>query len=343
MIPAARRGRASSLDRGRESGERKEMATIDTHGDTGASPANPWPYRLALVTSVATFFLILVGGVVTSTGTGMAVPDWPTTFGHNMFLYPWSKMVGAVLYEHSHRLLGSLVGSMMLTLAILLWAVEPRRWVRVLGVVGLVAVILQGVLGGLRVVLAADALAMVHGGFAHAFFGLTAALALFTSPGWQAPVAIVSSAHGHRARRLALLTTIGIYGQVLLGTLVTHLGARMDAHLFAAALISAAVILLSVWVIPRRAEWPELVWPTELLRVLWALQLLLGLGAYVARFHAADVAVGRLLGLALPVSHRLTGALMLIAAVILTLRAYRRTGGCLQAAPRESLSPGVPA
>jgi cytochrome c oxidase assembly protein subunit 15 len=112
---------------------------------------NPWPHRLALATTVTTFLLILAGGIVTNTGTGMAVPDWPTTFGHNMFLYPWSQMVGGILYEHAHRLIGSLVGALTLTLAIFLWALEPRKWVRGLGIAALGAVVVQGVLGGLRV------------------------------------------------------------------------------------------------------------------------------------------------------------------------------------------------
>lgn len=202
--------------------------------DDRGSGWSPWPHRVAAVTTAATFLLILVGGVVTNTGTGMAVPDWPTTFGYNMFLYPWSKMVGGVLYEHTHRLLGSFVGSLTLTLAVLLWAVEPRSLVRGLGIAALAAVVIQGVLGGLRVVLAAAGLAIVHGAFAHAFFALIAAIALFTSRGWRAAVPVAHSTSALRLRRLALWTTVGLYVQIVLGTLVTHLGARLDAHLFGA-------------------------------------------------------------------------------------------------------------
>jgi len=313
------------------------MATRDTRPALD-QPTSPWPHRLALFTTAATFLLILAGGLVTGTGTGMAVPDWPTTFGYNMFLYPWSKMVGGVLYEHTHRLLASFVGSLTLTLAVLLWAVEPRRSVRGLGIAALVAVVFQGVLGGLRVVLAKDALAIVHGGFAHAFFALVAAIALFTSPSWRAAISAVRSTSAFRLRRLALYTTVALYVQILLGTLVTHLGVRLDAHLFIAALISVAVILLGFRIMPGRADWPELVRPTEVLRALWVLQLLLGLGAYVARFHAADVPLGPGLALALPVSHRLAGGLMLITGVVLTLRVYRRTGWPVAGACRETLS-----
>jgi heme a synthase len=304
---------------------------------------SPWPHRVALVTTIATFVLILAGGVVTNTGTGMAVPDWPTTFGYNMFLYPWEKMVGGILYEHSHRLIGSLVGSLTLTLAVVLWALESRRWVCMLGVVALVAVILQGVLGGLRVVLVQHGLAIVHGGFAHAVFALVAGLTLITSRGWRAPVSPLGSPEGFRLRRLAMLTTIGLYAQVLLGTLVTHLGARVDAHIFVAGLVSVGVILLGHRIVPARAEWPELVRPTEILRALWLLQLLLGVGSYIARFHAADVALGPAIGLALPVSHRLVGGAMLIAGLMVTLRLFRRTGWPDTAPKPKYLSGRVPA
>jgi len=147
------------------------MVVTDSAREVVRGAWSPWPHRIALVTTTATFFLILAGGVVTNTGTGMAVPDWPTTFGHNMFLFPWSKMVGGILYEHAHRLIASLVGALTLTVAIFLWALEARPWVRGLGIAAVGAVVVQGVLGGLRVVLAQQGLAIVHGGFAHAFFG----------------------------------------------------------------------------------------------------------------------------------------------------------------------------
>jgi cytochrome c oxidase assembly protein subunit 15 len=303
---------------------------------------SPWPHRIALVTTTATFFLILAGGVVTNTGTGMAVPDWPTTFGHNMFLYPWSKMVGGILYEHAHRLIASLVGALTLTLAIFVWALEPRPWVRMLGIAAVGAVVVQGVLGGLRVVLAQHGLALVHGGFAHAFFALLAGLTLVTSPGWCAPVTERAAPPALlRLRRLAVCTTAALYLQVLLGTLVTHLSARLDAHLFVGALVSVAVILLGFWILPGRAAWPDLVRPAEILRVLWIVQLLLGLGAYLAKFQRADIGLGAELSLVLPVSHRLAGGLMLITSLVIVLRIYRRTGGSDSEAARRPASPGV--
>src|SRR5213592_662720 len=111
-----------------------------------AEQDSPWPHRLALLTTVATFPLLFVGGLVTSTGSGLAVPDWPTTFGYNMVLFPWSRMVGGILYEHSHRLMGALVGLLTLALAGALWRAGGR--LRRLGLVAVAVVLAQGVLGG---------------------------------------------------------------------------------------------------------------------------------------------------------------------------------------------------
>jgi heme a synthase len=304
---------------------------------------SPWPHWLAVMTAGATFLLILVGGIVTNTESGMAVPDWPTTFGYNMFTYPVSKMIGGVLYEHSHRLIGSLVGAFVLTLAAVLWRLDRRPWVRWLGIAALGAVIVQGILGGLRVVLVAEELAIVHGAFAQAFFALVATIALVTSPGWRAPVETNPTEQMRRLRRLALITTVALYVQVMLGTLVTHLGAWADAHVGLAMLVSVAVVLLGFRILPGRADWPELVLPVGILRILWIVQLILGLGAYLAKFHPVLAPMGPGLGLVFPLLHRLVGALMLICCLILALRAYRRSGWVDTAPDRDPLSQRVPA
>src|SRR2546421_3540793 len=107
-----------------------------------------WLNRFAWLTCIATLLLICSGGMVTSKGVGLAVPDWPTTFGYNMFLFPISRWVGGVMFEHTHRLIASIVGFLTIILAIWLWREGPPA--RNLGVLALGAVILQGVLGGLR-------------------------------------------------------------------------------------------------------------------------------------------------------------------------------------------------
>jgi cytochrome c oxidase assembly protein subunit 15 len=173
-------------------------------------------HRLAVTTVVATFVLILFGGLVTNTGSALAVPDWPTTFGHNMFLYPWSQMVGGVFYEHSHRLLGSVVGMLTLALAVVLWREGGvLRW---LGLVAVAAVIVQGVLGGLRVVLLRETLAIIHGCLAQAFFALAVAVALLTSTTHRLPVQGIDPS----LRRLTLAAEAVVYLQIVLVALIPH-------------------------------------------------------------------------------------------------------------------------
>src|SRR2546423_10609036 len=112
--------------------------------------SNLWLARFAWFTAAATLLLICSGGMVTSKGVGLAVPDWPTTFGYNMFFFPVSKWVGGILFEHTHRLLGSTIGLLTIILAVWLWRSNVERWVKALGWASLGAVILQGVLGGVR-------------------------------------------------------------------------------------------------------------------------------------------------------------------------------------------------
>src|SRR5436305_1247793 len=102
-------------------------------------------HRLALLTAAATFPLIFMGGLVTSHEAGLSVPDWPNSWGYNMFLFPPRLWVGGILYEHTHRLMGTIVGMLSIILAIAAWKWEDRRWVRWLATGVLGAVILQGV------------------------------------------------------------------------------------------------------------------------------------------------------------------------------------------------------
>ena len=310
-------------------------------GDLGAK--SPWPHRLAILTAGATFLLILAGGLVTNTGAGLAVPDWPTTFGYTMFLYPWSKMVGGILYEHSHRLIGSVVGLLTLTLTLALWAVEPRRWVRWLGCVALGAVIIQGVLGGLRVVLLQESLAIVHGALAQAFFGLMASVALFTSREWNEETAPLREEGTGRLLWLSAFTTGVIYLQLVVGALLTHVGARLDAHLLLAGLIAVLVPRLTTRIFARHAAEPRLLRPAVVLCVLLVLQILLGLGSYVHRFTSLELPVVSSLGLALPVTHRLTGGLLLVTSLVLTLRVHRLRGSPKPVEYHGQLPGGAPA
>lgn len=186
----------------------------------------PALHRLALLTTAATFPLIFMGGLVTSHGAGMSVPDWPNTYGYNMFTFPPSKWIGGIFYEHTHRLMGAVVGLLSIALTVWAWRVEPRQWVRWLasGVLG--AVILQGLLGGLRVVMVELDLAIVHACFAQAFFCLAALTAIVTSRWWiETPEQMPESVDGNAMRRLFKFSTIAvglIYVQLIIGAVMRH-------------------------------------------------------------------------------------------------------------------------
>jgi len=195
--------------------------------DEPASPAAitdrgyRWLHRFACFTSIATLLLICSGGMVTSKGVGLAVPDWPTTFGYNMFLFPVSKWVGGIFFEHTHRLTASTVGFLTIILAIWIWRVDHRRWMRRLGFAALGGVILQGVLGGLRVTMLKDEIGIFHALLAQAFLGMVIIMTLATSLLWQR----LRKSDTHSLRkffRVVLCTTILIYVQLGLGATMRH-------------------------------------------------------------------------------------------------------------------------
>ena len=140
-------------------------------------------YAVAAAASV--LLLICSGGLVTSHEAGMAVPDWPNSFGYNMFLFPVSRWVGGVFFEHTHRLIASGVGLVTIALCVALFVIEDRRWVKTLGIIAVAAVVVQGVLGGLRVAENNPVLGLFHGCLAQSFFALMATIALVTSRFWQ--------------------------------------------------------------------------------------------------------------------------------------------------------------
>jgi heme a synthase len=276
-------------------------------------------HRLAVVNAAATVLLLIAGGLVTSKGAGLAVPDWPTTFGYNPFLYPWSLMVGNIFYEHSHRLIASAIGLTTVALGVLLWLNEPRRWVRLLGAAAVALVVAQGVVGGLRVVLLEQTLAIVHACLAQAFFALAVSLAVFTSDGWSAAPRR-ESADAERLQRVAVITTLLIYGQIVFGAVLRHSGEMLALHLLFAALVALHVILLTLRVLTRHGGERDVARPASFLGALLFAQLAFGLGAYVARFV---LTLPQTLNVALRTGHVVVGALMLAASLVLTLRSFR--------------------
>jgi len=282
-----------------------------------------------------TVLLVLAGSLVTSTDSGLSVPDWPTTYGWNMFTFPPSKWVGGILYEHGHRLIASTVGFLTIILAVWLWKSEPRRWMKWLGAGALGAVIAQGVLGGLTVMFFLPApISTAHAGLAEIFFCITVAIALFTSPRW------ISGYGGHVVddsglRKFATTTTILVYCQILIGATMRHTGAGlaipdfplMFGHLWpthwdakiavhfahrAGALCVLVSILATATAVFRRTFRGELRRPAALLVLLVAMQITLGALTVLSR---RDVWINSF--------HVVCGALVLTTSLVLTLRTWR--------------------
>ena len=302
---------------------------------------SPWLHRIARLTAGATFLLIVIGAIVTSTDSGLAVPDWPTTFGYNMFLYPLSEMVGGILYEHSHRLMGSLVG--ILTIALLVWilAKDSRKWLKWLGLAALIAVIVQGVLGGLRVTQIDRNFAIVHACLAQAFFALLCGIAWFTSRDWwenkiETPIRrgeVSSPALLRRGevsspalRRLSLITTCLIYVQLFFGAILRHTGSRLDAHLLFAFLVALHIFLLARRILAMNGDTEKIGHAMPLLLLgLLAVQLMLGTGAFFAKLTAFGETFAAALTVTITTAHVAVGALMLVSSFVLTLKIYRFT------------------
>lgn len=183
------------------------------------SNTNPGLTFFAAFVAFNTLLLIALGGLVTSKEAGMAVPDWPTTYGQNMFLFPPSLWKGGILYEHTHRLFASWVGLLTVCLGIWLWRGDSRRWIHRLGFIAIGLVIFQGILGGLRVRLMMDKIGIFHAGLAQGFFVLLCAIALFRTRRWQMLQPV-----GLSRRPYALLSAAAglIFIQLLIGATMRH-------------------------------------------------------------------------------------------------------------------------
>lgn len=192
---------------------------------SAGSQQKPWLHRFALFTALATMILIGIGGLVTTKGVGMAVPDWPNTFGYNMFVVPFDRWIGqfGVFEEHAHRLVASFVGFLTMTLAIWLAVKESRKWVRRLGLAAFVLVVAQGILGGLRVTEINPNLGLIHGAVAQVFLILICGIALVTSGWWQRVTVSKKLGAGFTGIKGAIIAVIClVFVQLLLGATMRH-------------------------------------------------------------------------------------------------------------------------
>jgi cytochrome c oxidase assembly protein subunit 15 len=302
-------------------------------------------HRFSKFLVACTVVLILAGSLVTSHDAGLSVPDWPTSYGWNMFTFPPSMWVANILYEHGHRLIASTVGFLTIIMAVWLWVAEPRRrWLRWFGVATLGSVVAQGLLGGLTVLFFLPAaISTAHAGLAEIFFCMTVAIAIFTSPGWIAGYRVGADprvgpgAHtGAPLRTLATTATILIYSQILVGATMRHTGAGLAipdfplmfghvipdhwsgaiaihfTHRVGALLVTMAVLTLFTHVRSRYRDRPELMRPAALIVALVAVQVTLGALTVLSRRDPWTNSF-----------HVVCGALVLTTSLVITLRTWR--------------------
>ena len=314
--------------------------------------------RFATFLAGCTVLLLVAGAMVTSTDSGLAVPDWPNTYGHFMFLFPLDKMVGGIFYEHGHRMIASTVGMLTIVLVVWTWRVEERHWVRWLSAAALGAVVLQGVLGGITVLFRLPApVSIGHAALAQLFFCITVSMALFTSKGWRTPP--VEPPDDPRLRRVALMTTALVYGQILIGATMRHRGAGLAipdfplafgrllppfwtvdialhfAHRAGALVVTAAIVATVFYVRRHHAKDAGLARPAGLMLLLVTVQVTLGALVVISGLQPI-----------INTAHVVNGALVLATSVVLTLRSRwvhlatgaraSHSGPRLQAPPLEA-------
>jgi cytochrome c oxidase assembly protein subunit 15 len=302
------------------------MNVRDSNQTANAAAAFPGRglHWVALTAAVFTWPLLISGGEVTTYKVGMAVPDWPSTFGENMFLYDfWNASVG-VYKEHFHRLMGASLGFLAIILAVRAYRSDPRRWMKLAGVGALAAVCFQGVIGGFRVRLNSQSFAAFHACSGQAVFAYLVAVAVWTGPRWwDAAQRVQDDEH---LRRKSVVTLGLVYLQIVLGAWLRHFASPLAATvhaLVAVGVLGSAGLL--IWRVERsRPTLGFMIPAARAMAVILAVQVALGLAAFwiLLPFDGVPKPVSTMSAL-VRTGHQANGALLLASAVVLSLRACR--------------------
>jgi heme a synthase len=281
--------------------------------------------------------------LVTSNNAGLAVPDWPTSFGS---LYKMPRMIGGVKFEHGHRVAAEIVGMLTIAVALWTWLVDKRRWMRGLTLAAVAGVIFQGVLGGLTVLnLTPPVISTAHATVGQAMFCVLAAIAVFTSRGWlEEPPETILRKDAKPLLRHAWMLIGFLFLQLILGAAFRHVWTKwgppgsnhwpvqkivhafLYPHILNSLFVAGLILYLSLRVIGKHSTIPHLRRPAIWMLLLSIVQLMLGIAAYVVRVVQGGNAVQPTLGLvAVTVAHLSVGALILAWTVVLTLQAHRHT------------------
>jgi len=308
---------------------------------------SPGLHRFSLLVASATFFLIIAGALVTSHDAGLATPDWPLSNGQ---FFP--KMVGNLFWEHGHRMVATTVGMLTIVLTIYLFIKERRRWVRRLGLFALLAVIAQGLLGGLTVKLLLPLpVSTAHATLAQLFFCATVSLAVFTSPGWLKEQVSIEEQGSLPVRYLCLAAAVTILLQLVIGATLRH-SATWDqqlptelvlTHIGGAVAVAIILTMACSRVLFRHAGQPFLTRPAAIALILLGLQLLLGVAAYLTRLASPNDPQPLNPMVSITVAHVACGALMFATVIVLTLRVFKvlRSSRSLQFLPGSESLRGI--
>lgn len=288
--------------------------------------------RFSILTATAAFFLLVAGALVTSTGSGLSVPDWPLSFGQ---FFP--EMTGGVFFEHGHRMIAGTVGILTVILTAWIWKIEPRRWVCRLGTWASAAVILQALLGGATVILKLPPpISIAHAILAQIFFCLTVALAYFLN---QNPI-VEASFTENAANLLSGGSTLLLFVQIVLGAALRHLGGSLFLYLHAsvAGIVVLANVVLFMILKKSHPDSEGLIRLTRLILSLFAIQIVLGLFSGFPMIIPFDL--GWALRTGIVTAHVAMGALTLAASLLIALKSFIRVRHARETCPRMSQSGG---
>jgi heme a synthase len=304
---------------------------------------NPGLHRFSIALAVFVFLLIVAGALVTSNNAGLAVPDWPTSFGS---LYKIPPMVGGIRYEHGHRMLAEFIGLLTIVMCVYTFRIEKRSWMKKLSLAAIATVIAQGVLGGITVLYFLPwHISSAHAALGQTFFSIAVLMAMFTSESWMEGAA-ASSADEHTSqgtRALTLLAVVVLYLQLFFGAGFRHSGISILPHLVNAVITSGILLWTAIRVLVAHGKVRELRTPAVWVLGLLLVQLGLGFAAYLTRVIWGRDAVQPLPSMVYTtVAHVAVGALLLATTFILTVQAHRRVRGvAITEQPRSSVRKAV--
>ena len=279
----------------------------------------PGLHRWSILLAFSTLLLVVAGGLVTSRDAGLSVPDWPLSYGKLM-----PPMEGGILYEHGHRMVATTVGLLTIVSVIWLFRAERRKWLRWLGVIALLAVVVQGVLGGLTVILLLPWwISTAHACLAQLFFSTTVAMALFTSDWWMRGRVTSEEDTKYPIREWSLIAPVCVLCQLALGAAARHKAIGSIYHISFSPFVTAVILWVSLRILVHYGRNRELRLAATTLVGITFCQVFLGIAAYMSRIAYADAVQPMPLMVTFTVFHVAVGALTMAASVALAILVRR--------------------